>query len=61
MKVEKLQGFVLKRTNYGEADKILTVFTKERGKIKVLAKGVRKIKSRRAPHSFPAAGYPEQL
>ncbi len=50
MRAEKLQGFVLKRSNYGEADKILTIFTRENGKIKVIAKGIRKIKSRRAPH-----------
>ena len=46
----KLQGVVLKRSNFGETDKILTIFTKELGKIKALAKGVRKIKSHRAPH-----------
>lgn len=50
MRREKVEGIVIKRTNFGEADKILTVFTKGRGKIKVLAKGIRKIKSRRAPH-----------
>lgn len=46
----KLHGLILKRTNFGEADKILTLFSQERGKIKVLAKGIRRIKSRRAPH-----------
>lgn len=50
MRAEKLVGFVLKRTNFGEADKFITIFTREKGKIKVLAKGIRKIKSRRAPH-----------
>ncbi|MFA7253279.1 MAG: DNA repair protein RecO [Patescibacteria group bacterium] len=41
----KTSGIVLKGTNFGEADKILTVFTERFGKIKVIAKGVRKIKS----------------
>lgn len=44
----KTEGIVLKRRNFGEADRILTVFTKHRGKISVLAKGVRRITSRRA-------------
>lgn len=44
----KVEGIVLKRRNLGEADRILTVFTFQKGKISVLAKGVRKITSRRA-------------
>lgn len=44
----KVEGIILKRTNFGEADRFLTVFTKEKGKISVLAKGIRRITSRRA-------------
>ncbi len=44
----KVEGIILKRRNLGEADRILTVFTLQRGKITVLAKGVRRIHSRRA-------------
>lgn len=44
----KTEGIILKRRNFGEADRILTVFTLHRGKISVLAKGVRRIRSRRA-------------
>lgn len=44
------EGIVLKRLNYGETDKLLTVLTKLHGKISVLAKGVRKITSRKAPY-----------
>lgn len=36
--------------NVGEADRILTVFTRRHGKIRVKAKGVRKISSKRSPH-----------
>ena len=44
----KFEGIILKRRNLGEADRILTVFSLQRGKISVLAKGVRRITSRRA-------------
>ena len=40
-------AIVLKRSKYGEADRIVTLFTREVGKLKVLAKGVRKITSKR--------------
>ncbi|MGE5631507.1 MAG: DNA repair protein RecO, partial [Caulobacteraceae bacterium] len=41
----KTQGIVLKHTNLGEADKILTILTRNNGKIKAIAKGCRKPKS----------------
>lgn len=44
----KTEGVILKRRNFGEADRILTIFTLHRGKISVMAKGVRRITSRRA-------------
>lgn len=44
----KVEGIILKRRNLGEADRILTVFSYQKGKISVLAKGVRRIISRRA-------------
>lgn len=44
----KTEGIILKRRDLGEADRILTVFSLHRGKITVLAKGVRRITSRRA-------------
>ncbi len=43
-------GFVVKRINVGEADRFVTLFTKNNGKIEVMAKGVRKITSRRSSH-----------
>jgi DNA repair protein RecO len=42
------QGIVLARTDYGEADRILTILTSSEGKIRVIAKGVRKVKSKLA-------------
>lgn len=52
-KLYKAEGVILSRRNFGEADKILTVFTKEYGKIRLIAKGIRRIKSKRAPHLEP--------
>jgi len=46
--IYKTEGIVLKRRNFGEADKILTIFTRDYGRIKAIAKGVRKITSRKA-------------
>jgi DNA repair protein RecO (recombination protein O) len=45
-----VEGIVLKKFDYKEADEIITVFSKELGKVKFFAKGVRKISSKRQPH-----------
>ena len=45
MSISKTEGIVLKYTNLGEADKILTILTRNNGKIKAIAKGCRKSKS----------------
>jgi len=42
------EGIILKRTNFGEADRVLTVLTDRFGKITITARGVRRITSRRA-------------
>lgn len=41
----KTDAFVLRGRNLGEADRILTLFTLERGKLDAVAKGVRRVKS----------------
>lgn len=41
-------GIVLSRTDYGEADRIITVLTPDQGKLRLMAKGVRKVKSKLA-------------
>ncbi len=46
-------AIVLKHREYGEADRILTLYTQEYGKIQAIAKGVRKLKSRKAGHLEP--------
>ena len=39
------KGVVIRLTKYSESDRILTLFTKENGKIQAIAKGARKTKS----------------
>lgn len=53
MRSYQLTGIVLGRTNFGEADRVIRLFTSELGKVSVVAKGVRKIKSRSAGHLEP--------
>lgn len=49
-RIYKAEGIILKRKNVGEADRIITVFTKQYGKLRLIAKGIRRISSRRAAH-----------
>lgn len=42
----KDEGIVLKTIKLGEADRIVTIFTRQLGKVRAVAKGVRKTKSR---------------
>jgi DNA repair protein RecO (recombination protein O) len=46
----RTDALILRRSDFGEADRLLTVFTPERGKLRLLAKGVRKTTSRKAGH-----------
>lgn len=42
------RGIILSRTDYGEAGRIITVLTPDQGKLRLMAKGVRKPKSKLA-------------
>ena len=44
------EAVVLSRRNFGEADRIITLFTRDHGKVTVLAKGVRRPRSKKAGH-----------
>lgn len=46
----RTEGVILRRRNFGEADRILTIYTKDNGKITALAKGVRRPRSKKAGH-----------
>lgn len=48
-RVYSTHAIVLKRRNVGEADRVVTIFSKEYGRMRVVAKGVRRVHSRRAP------------
>jgi DNA repair protein RecO (recombination protein O) len=41
-------AIILSRTDYGEADRILTLLTPDHGKLRLMAKGVRRVKSKLA-------------
>jgi DNA repair protein RecO (recombination protein O) len=41
-------AIILKRTDFGEADRILTLLTPDHGKLRLMAKGVRRVKSKLA-------------
>lgn len=41
-------GIVLQRTNYGEADRIVTLLTPDHGKLRLMARGVRRPKAKLA-------------
>ena len=49
----RVDAVVLRHSDYGEADRLLTLYTRQRGKMRVLAKGARKIASRKAGHIEP--------
>jgi len=43
----------LRHADWGEADRLLTLYTREAGKVRALAKGARKMRSRKAGHLEP--------
>jgi len=43
-------GLVIRRRNFSEADRLITLYTRDHGKITLLAKGVRRPKSRKRGH-----------
>ncbi len=49
-RVFKTQAIVLRRSNYGEADRLLTLLTPGYGKLRAIAKGVRRPTSRASGH-----------
>jgi DNA repair protein RecO (recombination protein O) len=46
----RTEGVVLRHMNLGEADRLLTVYTREHGKLRQVAKGVRRPQSKKAGH-----------
>ncbi len=50
---QRVEAIVLKHSDFGEADRLLTLFTREQGKLRALAKGARKPGSRKGGHLEP--------
>ncbi len=44
---------VLRHSDWGEADRLLVLFSREQGKLRAIAKGARKLRSRKAGHLEP--------
>lgn len=50
IRLYRSEAIVLRRHEVGEADRILTLYTPDRGKLVAIAKGVRRISSRKSGH-----------
>jgi len=48
-----VEAVILSHKDFGEADRIVVLFSRENGKIRTLAKGVRKMRSRKAAYLEP--------
>src|SRR5512135_3085459 len=49
----RVDAVILRHSDYGEADRLLTVYSAQLGKTRALVKGARKITSRKAGHLEP--------
>ena len=48
-----VEAVVLRHSNWGEADRLLVLYTREQGKLRAIAKGARRVRSRKAGHLEP--------
>lgn len=49
----RVDAVVLRHSDYGEADRLLTLYTRQLGKSRAIVKGARKVTSRKAGHLEP--------
>ena len=49
----RVDAVVLRHSDWGEADRLLILYSREQGKLRAIAKGLRKIQSRKAGHLEP--------
>ena len=49
MSLVKTEGIILKSLKYGDSSLIFSIYTRDFGKVKVLAKGIKRPKSRTLP------------
>jgi DNA repair protein RecO (recombination protein O) len=52
-RVLRSEVVVLRHSDWGEADRLLVVYSREAGKLRAVAKGARKLRSRKAGHLEP--------
>lgn len=57
----RVEAIVLYHADSGEADRVVTLYTRQEGKVRTVAKGVRKIRSRKAGHLEPFTHVTVQL
>lgn len=57
----RASAVVLRHSDWGEADRLLTLYTREQGMVRALAKGARKVTSRKAGHLQPFTHVTVQL
>jgi DNA repair protein RecO (recombination protein O) len=50
---QRVDAVILKHSDWGEADRLLWLFTRQMGKVRAIAKGVRKPRSRKSGHLEP--------
>jgi DNA repair protein RecO (recombination protein O) len=49
----RVEAVVLRHSDWGEADRMLVLYTRENGKLRAIAKGARRLRSRKAGHLEP--------
>ncbi len=49
----RVEAVVLRHSDWGEADRLLGLYTREAGKLRAIVKGARKLRSRKAGHLEP--------
>lgn len=49
----RVEAVVLRHSDWGEADRLLVLYARELGKIRAIAKGARRVRSRKAGHLEP--------
>ena len=49
----RVEGVILRHADWGEADRLLVIYTRQKGKVRAVAKGARKMRSRKAGHIEP--------
>lgn len=49
----RVEAIIIQHSDWGEADRLVTLFSRELGKVRAIAKGIRKPRSRKAGHLEP--------